>query len=59
MIPIEALKLALGEEIKAIALYQQLGVEHPSLQEVFSFLIDEEQKHKKMLENKITELTKY
>jgi rubrerythrin len=58
MIPIEALKLALGEEAKAIALYEKLSIEHPTLKDVFAFLVGEEQKHKQLLENKISELTR-
>ncbi len=58
MIPVEALKLALTEESKAIALYQKLGNEHQQLQETFSFLVNEELKHKKLLEQKIEELTR-
>ncbi|MBN1913765.1 MAG: hypothetical protein JW788_05125 [Candidatus Omnitrophica bacterium] len=59
MIPIEALKLALSEEAKAIQLYDKLGAEHPGLKETFTFLINEENRHKQLLEKKIAELTKY
>lgn len=59
MTPTEALKLALSEEIKAIELYEKLNLKHSSLKEIFLFLINEEQKHKKLIENKITELTRY
>lgn len=59
MIPVEALKLALSKEEQAIKLYQDLAVKHPAIQELLSFLTTEEQKHKKMLEEKISELTEY
>ncbi|MBU0503615.1 MAG: hypothetical protein ABH882_05295 [Candidatus Omnitrophota bacterium] len=58
MIPIEALRIALTEEAKAIALYRKLSLEHNSIREVFDFLITEEEKHQQLLENKIIELTK-
>jgi len=59
MIPVEALKLALAEELKAISLYTKLSSEHPSLKETFAFLVTEEFKHKQLLEKKIQEMTKY
>lgn len=58
MIPLEALKLALAQEIEAIKLYDRLNLEHPTLKEIFLFLINEEQKHKQLIEKKIVELTK-
>ncbi|MCK9603059.1 MAG: hypothetical protein M0R66_01570 [Candidatus Omnitrophica bacterium] len=58
MDPVEALKLALSEEQKAIALYSKLSVAHTAVKETFLFLIEEEQKHKKLLEKAIFELTK-
>lgn len=58
MIPIEALKLALNEEAKAIALYRKLSLDHNSIKELFDFLIIEEEKHQQLLENKIVQLTK-
>ena len=59
MSPVEALKLALGEEMKAIELYKKLGLEHPSINDTCTLLIGEEQKHKKIIEKKISELTRY
>lgn len=59
MTPTEALRLALAEEAKAISLYEKLGQEHSSLKEIFLFLINEEHKHKKIIEDKIVEITRY
>ena len=59
MTPVEVLKLALSKEEQAIKFYQDLSTKHPAIQELLSFLTTEEQKHKKMLEEKISELTKY
>ena len=59
MIPLEALKLALSKEIESITLYKRLGVDHPGLRDVFDFLIIEEERHKKLMEGKIQELTKF
>lgn len=56
---VEALKLALSKETEAIKLYSRLNLEHPSLKETFLFLIGEEERHKKLIEKKIFEITKY
>jgi rubrerythrin len=58
MSAVEALKLALSKEINSIKLYQDLSNKHPEIRELLSFLLTEEEKHKKMLEGKIYELTK-
>ncbi|RJO64573.1 MAG: hypothetical protein C4540_03695 [Candidatus Omnitrophota bacterium] len=57
--PVDALKIAVGEENKAIELYEQFSREHSQLNEIFSFLISEEHTHRNLLEKKISELTKY
>jgi rubrerythrin len=57
--PVEALKLALGKEQEAIDLYTKIGSEHVNLKETMFFLIDEEHKHKQLLDKKIAELTRY
>ena len=57
MSPVEALKLALSKEIEAMELYQRLSIEHQSLKDIFYFLVAEEQKHKKLIEKKVVELT--
>ncbi len=56
MIDIEVLKLALGKEEDAINLYQDMLNGHPNLKELLSLLITEEQKHKKLIEQKISQL---
>ncbi len=57
--PVEALKLAIGLEQEAIDLYNRIGSEHMNLNETMLFLVNEEYKHKQILEKKIGELTKY
>jgi len=57
--PVDALTLALAKEIESIELYTKILNEHPSLNEELVFLINEEQKHKKIIEKKIYELTRY
>jgi rubrerythrin len=57
--PVEALKLALGKEQEAIDLYTGIGTEHANLKETMEFLINEEHKHKQLLDKKIAELTRY
>ena len=59
MTPVEALKLALEREEASIKLYQELIKEHPTLQEVLTDLLNEEFKHKKLIENEIFKATQY
>lgn len=59
MTSIEALELALNKEKSAIELYQQFIKEHSAVKDIFEFLLNEEYKHKQMLEKKIGELTRY
>ncbi|HOW36444.1 MAG TPA: hypothetical protein PL155_08545 [Candidatus Omnitrophota bacterium] len=58
MVDIEALRLALSKEQDAIEMYQKLLLEHPNLADLINFLITEEQKHKKLIERKITDLSR-
>lgn len=53
MTPVEALKLALTKENASIEFYNKLNLKHPSLKELFSFLVNEEEKHKLLIERKI------
>ena len=57
MTPVDALKLALEKENNAIELYQKLAIEHSAIKELLLFLMNEEEKHKKLLEKKIVEVT--
>ena len=59
MTPVEALNLALQKEEASIELYRELSQKHPAIKELLSSLLDEEFKHKKMIEARIVELTKY
>lgn len=56
--PVEALQLALSKEQEAIKLYQDFGLRYPEIKEILLFLVNEEQKHKQLIEKKIYELTK-
>jgi rubrerythrin len=57
--PVEALKLAMEKEEEAIVLYNKLGIDNPTAKDIFEFLSNEEHKHKKLIEKRILELTKY
>jgi len=59
MIDIEVLQLALSKEEDAIKMYKDMLARHPNLKELFSLLVTEEQKHKLLIEKKISELTRY
>ncbi len=58
MTPVEALKLALSKELEAIELYRKFSVDYPVAKDAFLFLIEEEEKHQRMIEKKINELIK-
>ena len=59
MIALEALELALSKEKAAIELYQRLSIAHPEIRELFTFLVGEEQKHRKMIEEKMAEFLRF
>lgn len=54
--PVEALELALKKEEDSISAYQKFSIEFPTAKETFLFLLNEEEKHKKMIQEKIVEL---
>lgn len=56
--PVEALKMALAREEGSIELYRRLSIEHKVAEDVFTFLFNEENKHKILIEKKIFELMK-
>jgi len=56
--PVEALEMALSKEQEAIVMYQKFYEDYPTAKDVFLFLAGEEQKHRKMIEKKIQELTR-
>jgi len=56
--PIEALELALGKEIEARNIYEKFIYQHPETKDIFTFLMNEEEKHKQLIEKRITELQK-
>ncbi|MBL7198432.1 MAG: hypothetical protein ISS47_10095 [Candidatus Omnitrophica bacterium] len=57
--PVEALELALKKEEDSIKLYKNLSIEHTSINDLLTSLLNEEYKHKQLIEKKIVELTKY
>lgn len=57
MISIEALELALAKEMASIKLYKRYAIDYPTVRDTFLFLQDEEQKHQRLIEKKIRELS--
>jgi len=57
--PREALKLAPDREQASIKLYQQLIKEHSSLQEMLTYLLNEEFKHRKLIETELAKAMRY
>ena len=57
MVPVEALELALVKEKEAIKMYEKFSIEFPAAKDTFVFLLNEEQKHRLMIEKKIAEMT--
>ena len=58
MVPVEALALALKKEIEAAQMYEDLAIRFPAIQDTFMFLKIEEEKHRKLIEEKIVEFKK-
>jgi len=58
MTPVEALKLALDKENASIELYKRLAQQHRVIEELLTSLLNEEYKHKNLIEEKIVEITK-
>ncbi len=56
--PVEALKIALKKEEASIKLYNRFYLQYPELKEMSLFLINEEEKHKKLIEKTIYKITK-
>lgn len=59
MTPVEALQLALTKEQSAIDLYERLSRKYTAIKELLLFLLNQEEKHKKLIQDKIQELTRY
>ncbi len=56
--PVEALKIALKKEEASIKLYNRFYLQYPQLKKMSLFLINEEEKHKKLIEKTIYKITK-
>ncbi|MFH0855872.1 MAG: hypothetical protein V1869_05140 [Candidatus Omnitrophota bacterium] len=54
--PVEALEFALGKEIEAKNTYEKFIFQYPETKEIFTFLMNEEEKHKQLIEKRILEL---
>ncbi len=57
--PVEALRLALSKEMESIKMYEEFSRDFPAARDIFLFLMEEEGKHKHLIEKKIHEITKY
>ena len=57
MTPVDALEIALAKEEASIKLYRRFAEEHPAIKELLLSLLNEEEKHKKLIEGKIVTLT--
>ena len=58
MTDVEVLRIALEKEERSIKFYQGMLAEHPNLKDMLLTLIMAEQNHKKVVEKKISDLTK-
>ncbi len=56
MTPVEALKLALAKEEGSITLYNDMIAKHAVIRDLLTELLNEELKHKKLIEDKISEI---
>jgi len=58
MTPSEALKIALIKEEESIKYYRKMALEHPAIKDLLEMLVNEEEKHKNLIQKKIVELTR-
>ncbi len=58
MTPVDALNLALTKEKASVALYRRLSEKNPAIKDLLFYLLNEEEKHEKLINEKIVELTK-
>lgn len=56
--PVEALELAKLKEIEAAEMYQKMAIQFPEIKDTLMFLKIEEEKHRKLIEEKIVEFKK-
>jgi rubrerythrin len=54
--PMEALKIALEKENASIKLYNKFYLQYPEMKEMLLFLINEEEKHKQLIEKQMVKL---
>ena len=56
--PVEALELALSKEEDALKTYRRLAIEHVAVKDIFELLANEEEKHRKLLQERIVKMTR-
>lgn len=56
--PVEALELAKLKEIEAAEMYQKMSIQFPEIKDTLMSLKIEEEKHRKLIEEKIVEFKK-
>lgn len=56
--PVEALELAKLKEIEAAEMYQKMAIQFPEIKDTLMSLKIEEEKHRKLIEEKIVEFKK-
>lgn len=56
--PVEALELAKLKEIEAAEMYQKMAIQFPEIKDTLMFLKIEEEKHRKLIEERIVEFKK-
>ena len=56
--PVEALQMALSKEEEALALYRRMALEHAAVTDIFNVLVVEEEKHRKMIQERIAAITR-
>jgi len=59
MTTIEALEIALSKEELSIELYKSMLNKYAEIKELVNFLLNEEYRHHKLIEDKMAELKRY
>ncbi len=58
MTVIEALEFARQKETEAASIYEKFALEHPVIKDLCYLLLNEEEKHRVLIDKKIAELQK-
>ncbi len=57
MTPVEVLRIAITKETDAVEFYRAMSMQYPEIRELLLFLMNEEEKHRQVIEKRMSEIT--